>query len=103
MLSALFPAYGSVKHPAGHDELFHQLRELKILLEKAELVCESDQDSVECDGCAMEPDGATTDQTPETANSLETFTACLMDLLPSMEKILIMLTLSFAMLRTVSR
>jgi hypothetical protein len=51
----------------------------------------------------MEPDGATTDQTPETANSLETFTACLMDLLPSMEKILIMLTLSFAMLRTVSR
>lgn len=94
MLLALLPFCESVKHPTRYDELLHQLHELEILLEKVKLVCEIDQGSDESDGydesveSALGPGRTTWDQVSKATTSLKIFTACVMDLLPSMENTL---------------
>jgi hypothetical protein len=58
---------------------------LETLLEKANLVCEIDQESDESD---LESDQSTSDQMSKAVTSLKISAGCLMDLLPSMENTL---------------
>jgi hypothetical protein len=84
-LLGLFPACESFEHPARQDKLRHQLHELETLLEKANLICEIDQESDESD---LESDQSISDQMLKAITSLKISTACLIDLLPSMENTL---------------